>query len=167
MRENQARSVKSKEGGSIDRPEGNFLTWKVSFFFFKHAILKHISFVWWFSSGGVGGGILIKREWRAKGKKRTYTTSDRYYRNDAKLGAHASASGEKTKWRSSFVTIFNSVSNSSYKKSSPLSNPNKIQLFEQNLVFFFFLFEKYLFMIRSIKTDFFDEMKKREISDEL
>lgn len=138
MREKQARSVKSKEGGSIDRPEGNFLTWKVSFFFFKHAILKHISFVWWFSSGGVGGGILIKREWRAKGKKRTYTTSDRYYRNDAKLGAHASASEEKTKWRSSFVTIFNSVSNSSYKKSSPLSNPNKIQLFEQNLVFFFF-----------------------------
>lgn len=136
MRENQVRSVKSKGRGSIDRPEGNFLTWKVSFFFFKHAILKHISFVWWFSSGGVGGGILIKREWRAKGKKRTYTTSDRYYRNDAKLGAHASASGEKTKWRSSFVTIFNSVSNSSYKKSSPLSNPNKIQLFEQNLIFF-------------------------------
>lgn len=34
MRENQARGVKSKEGeGSIDRPEGNFLSLGWFFFF--------------------------------------------------------------------------------------------------------------------------------------
>lgn len=135
MRENQARGVKSKEGeGSIDRPEGNFLSlgW---FFFFKHAILKHISFVRWFSSSG----ILIKREWRAKGKNAriprlidiTATTQDWAH---TQVRARRKRSGND---RGSFVAIFNEFSSNSsylYNKLSPF-DPN--QSIKRNLVFFY------------------------------
>lgn len=103
-------------------------------FFFKHAILKHISFVRWFSSSG----ILIKREWRAKGKNAriprlidiTATTQDWAH---TQVRARRKRSGND---RGSFVAIFNEFSNSSYlyNKLSPF-DPN--QSIKRNLVFFY------------------------------
>lgn len=134
----EGESGKGREiegGGRIDRSSRGKFSFAWMVFFFKHAILKHISFVRWFSSSG----ILIKREWRAKGKNAriprlidiTATTQDWAH---TQVRARRKRSGND---RGSFVAIFNEFSSNSsylYNKLSPF-DPN--QSIKRNLVFFY------------------------------
>lgn len=123
-------------------------------FFFKHAILKHISFVRWFSSSG----ILIKREWRAKGKNAriprlidiTATTQDWAH---TQVRARRKRSGND---RGSFVAIFNEFSSNSsylYNKLSPFDPNQFVRL--NGILYFSIVREIFIYhSTLSIKTDF-------------
>lgn len=123
-------------------------------FFFKHAILKHISFVRWFSSSG----ILIKREWRAKGKNAriprlidiTATTQDWAH---TQVRARRKRSGND---RGSFVAIFNEFSSNSsylYNKLSPFDPNQFVRL--NGILYFSIVREIFIYhSTLSIETDF-------------